>query len=191
MTPPLDTFFPAALNHLLKQEGWARAKLLPHAGKVARFEIGPLTVTMLVEADGMATAATAAEIPTVTIRIRTADLPLIVQDRDRAFSYVKIDGDAEFANAISQLSQSLRWDVGDDLGKVVGDIAANRIVEGSGAILTAARATHRSLTENMAEYFLEEQPMLVRPQAVADFSSDVVRLRDDVERLAKRIGRLS
>jgi ubiquinone biosynthesis protein UbiJ len=32
--------------------------------------------------------------------------------------------------------------------------------------------------------------MLVRPQAVSDFASDVVRLRDDVERIAKRIEKL-
>ena len=32
--------------------------------------------------------------------------------------------------------------------------------------------------------------LLVRPQAVADFSADVAELRDDVERLAKRIERL-
>jgi ubiquinone biosynthesis protein UbiJ len=32
--------------------------------------------------------------------------------------------------------------------------------------------------------------MLVRPQAVSDFTNDVTRLRDDLERLAKRINKL-
>ena len=53
-----------------------------------------------------------------------------------------------------------------------------------------AKATQQKIVENVAEYFLEENPVLVRPQAVADFSSDVTRLRDDVERLAKRIEKL-
>lgn len=191
MTLSLESLLPATLNHLLKQEAWARAKLMPHAGKSAQFEIGPVTTKLLVEADGLIGPVTTDHSPAVTIRIRAADLPLVLQHRDRAFSYVTIDGDAEFANAISQLSQSLRWDVGDDLGNLVGDVAANRIIEGGTALLAAAHATRRTLTENMAEYFLEEQPMLVRPHAVADFSGDVVSLRDDVERLAKRIGRLS
>ena len=37
---------------------------------------------------------------------------------------------------------------------------------------------------------LEERPVLVRPAAVHEFAADVVRLRDDVERTAKRIARL-
>jgi len=32
--------------------------------------------------------------------------------------------------------------------------------------------------------------MLVRPQAVADFTGGVTRLRDDVERLSKRVEKL-
>ena len=67
----------------------------------------------------------------VTIRIQPSDLALIMQNRERAFSYVKIEGDAEFANAISQLSKSLRWDAEHDLEKVFGPIAAVRLVSGS------------------------------------------------------------
>jgi ubiquinone biosynthesis protein UbiJ len=191
MTTPVDTVLPAALNHLLAQESWARAMLIPHAGKVACFDLGVVSVALLVAADGLVQAPEPASTAAVTIRVRAADLPLILQDRERAFSYVSIDGDAEFANTISQLSRSLRWEVADDLGKLVGDIAAQRIVGGAGAIATTLRATQRKLLENVAEYFLEEQPLLVRPQAVSDLSDEVTRMRDDVERLAKRIGRLS
>ena len=117
-------------------------------------------------------------------------LPLIMQNRERAFSYVKIEGDADFANTISQLSQSLRWEAEDDLSKVVGDIAATRIVGGARSAFDAARSLQQSISENVAEYFLEENPMLVRPHTIADFTNDVTRLRDDVARLAKRIEKL-
>ena len=191
MTTPVDTVLPAALNHLLAQESWARAMLIPHAGKVACFDLGVVSVALLVAADGLVQAPESPSAVAVTIRLRPADLPLILQDRERAFSYVSIEGDAEFANTISQLSRSLRWEVADDLGKIVGDIAAQRIVGGVSAIATTLRSTQRKLLENVAEYFLEEQPVLVRPQAVSDLSAEVTRMRDDVERLAKRIGRLS
>lgn len=190
--PPFpDTLLPAALNHLLAQENWARARLMPHAGKIACFEVGPVTLRLQVAGDGLVAVAPAGEVPTVTIRIRSADLPLIAQHRDRAFSYVKVDGDADFANTISQISQSLRWEVADDLGKLTGDIAAHRIVDGAATTAATLRATHQKFMENLAEYFLDEKPMLVRPQAVTEFTNDVTRLRDDMERLAKRIGRLS
>ena len=191
MMPLPYSLLPAALNHLLSQESWARARLAPHAGKVARIDLGVAGVRLQVGADGMVAAAAPEDPVAVTITIRAADLPLILQNRERAFAYVKIDGDADFASTISQVGQSLRWEVADDLARVVGDIAAQRIVGGAGATVAAVRTTHRKFMENVAEYFLEEKPMLIRPQAVVDFTADVTRLRDDVERLAKRIGRLA
>lgn len=183
-------FLPAAINHLLTQEAWARALLTPHAGKVAVFDTGLLAVRMRVAADGMVEAADADAAAAVTIRVRPSDLPLIMQNRERAFSYVKIEGDADFANTISRLSQSLRWEAEDDLAKVVGDIAAQRIASGTRSAFGVARSLQQSVSENVAEYFLEENPMLMRPQAIAGFTNDVTRLRDDVARLAKRIEKL-
>ena len=191
MTPSPDALISAAVNHLLAQESWARARLAPHAGKLARFEIGPVTVRLQVAADGMLVAAATDQPVAVTIHIRAADLPLIAQNRERAFSYVTIDGDADFASTISQVGQSLRWEVADDLSRLVGDMAAQRIVGGATATLATLRSTRQKFMENVAEYFLEEKPMLLRPQAVTGYTADVTRLRDDVERLAKRIERLA
>lgn len=182
--------FPAAINHLLAQEAWARAKLIPHAGKIAVLDGGALAARLKVTNDGMLEAAAADDAATVTIRVQLADLPVIMQNRERAFSYVKIEGDADFANTISQLSQGLRWEAEEDLSKFVGDIAATRIMAGAHGALESVKSLHRSITENVAEYFLEEKPMLVRPQTVVDFTDDVTKLRDDVARLAKRIEKL-
>ncbi|WP_211466762.1 ubiquinone biosynthesis accessory factor UbiJ [Collimonas silvisoli] len=189
---PLINFTPitAAVNHLLAQEPWAQRILASHAGKVACFDGGAVKLSWQVSADGLLQAPSPDAAVNVTIRVNLADLPLIVQNQERAFSYVKIDGDADFANAISQVSQGLRWDAEQDLSKLVGDIAAVRIVAGGNALIAGALATQKKLAENVAEYFLEEQPMLVRPQAVADFTNDVTKLRDDLERLAKRINKL-
>ena len=122
--------------------------------------------------------------------MKLSDLPLIAQNRERAFSYVKIEGDAEFANTISQLSKGLRWEAEHDLERLTGPIAASRIVGGARGLFDAARSTHRKLSENLAEYFLDEQPVLVRPAMLEELSGDVNRLRDDVERAAKRLAKL-
>lgn len=191
MTPLSPALLPsAAINHLLAQEAWARARLMPHTGKVAVFDAGMMALRLKVTDDGLVQAAEADDSATVTIRVQLADLPLILQNRERAFSYVRIEGDADFANAISQLSQSLRWDAEDDLSRLLGDIAARRMVQGAHGALRGVQALHQSVTENVAEYFLEENPLLVRPRAIADFTQDVTRLRDDVARLAKRIEKL-
>jgi ubiquinone biosynthesis accessory factor UbiJ len=183
-------FAPAAINHLLNNEPKAKAKIAAHAGKVALFDLGVMTLRLKAGSDGFVEVAADDESPQVTIHVKPADLPLIAQHRDRAFSYVKIDGDADFANAISQVSQAVQWDAEGDLGKLVGDIAAVRLVAGGKAAIDGIKSTQQKIAENFSEYFLEENPMLIRPRAVSDFASEVSKLRDDVERLSKRIDKL-
>ena len=180
----------AAINHLLAQEAWARDTLALHAGKVALIDAGSIYLRMQVSRDGMVAAAGPDQAPSVTIRMKLSDLPLIAANRERAFSYVKIEGDAEFANTISQLGKGLRWEAEHDLERLAGPIAATRLAGGARSLFDAARSTHRRLTENLAEFLLEEQPVLVRPAMLEQLSGDVARLRDDVERAAKRLAKL-
>lgn len=180
----------AAINHLLAQEAWARDALAMHAGKEANIDAGTVNLRLRAGADGMVEQSESEEPANVTIRVKLADLPLIAQNRDRAFSYVKIEGDAEFANTISQLGKGLRWEAEHDLERFIGPIAATRIVGGARSVFDAAVAGQKKVAENVAEYFLEEKPLLIRPVMVDDFASEVSRLRDDVERTAKRIARL-
>ncbi|MDB5842660.1 MAG: hypothetical protein JWQ23_4612 [Herminiimonas sp.] len=184
------SLIPAAINHLLAQEPWAKKKLAQHTGKTACIDGGMAALRLQVTADGLLQTAPAESAADVTIRIKPSDLPLILQNRERAFSYVKVEGDADFANTISQVSQSVRWEAEEDLSRLVGDIAATRLVASARAAVDTVNTTGQKLAENVAEYFLEERPMLVRPQALNDFASGVSMLRDDVERLAKRIEKL-
>ena len=126
----------------------------------------------------------------VTIRISPADLPLILQDRARAMSYVKLEGDADLAQAISGLAKNMRWDAEHELSRLFGDIAARRIAGVGKTMFDNTRNAAQKLQENLAEYFLEENPMLIRPSAVTDFGTQVGRIRDDAERLMKRIEKL-
>lgn len=165
-------------------------KLQKHAGKIACIDVQLFSLRLLVSGDGLLEAADAASPASVTIKLNPADLPLIAQNRERAFSYVKVDGDADFANTISHLSQHVRWEAEEDLSKLFGDVAAVRLVTGAKSLLNSVQQSHQQLQENIAEYFLEENPMLVRPAAVKGFGSEVNKLRDDVERLMKRIEKL-
>ncbi|MDY7577865.1 sterol-binding protein [Herbaspirillum sp. RTI4] len=194
MPPSIDflssSLLPAAINHVLAEESWARDLLLAHRGKVACIDVGIAAPRLRIGDDGLLETAAADAAPDVTISIKLSDLPLIAADRTRAVSYVKIAGDADLAATIARLSESLRWDATDDLSRFVGDIAAARIVSGAKAVVANLQQTQRKVAENLAEYFLEEQPMLIRPSLAVEFSADVVRLRDDLERLVKRIEKL-
>ncbi|WP_151448065.1 ubiquinone biosynthesis accessory factor UbiJ [Lacisediminimonas profundi] len=187
MTPSLIA---AAINHLLEQDAAEKSRLAAHAGKIARIDAGVADLRLAVEAGGAVSAADPAAAPDVSIFIKAGDLPLLLQDRTRAFSHVRIEGDAEFASVLSQLLTRLRWDAEEDLSRVFGDLAAVRIAGTARKGWDAVRSVHVSVMENMAEYLLEENPTLVRQQSLRDFGAAVSELRDDVERLAKRLDKL-
>lgn len=178
----------AVLNHLLARQPVLRDKLSAHAGKCARIDAGVVQLDMGVSADGLLQAGDAA--PGVTIRIAPADLPLMLANRDRAFSYVTISGDADFARTISEIANGLHWEAEEDLAPLVGDVAAVRVVRAAREASATAQTGARKLVENLTEYLLEENPMLLYRRAGDDFAADVATLRDDVERLAKRIALL-
>ena len=175
----------AALNHLLSRQPALRDKLSIHAGKVVRIDVGFIQLSLAVASDGLLESANAE--PSVTITIKPADLPQILANIDRAFSYVSISGDADLARTISEVANGLQWEVEEDLAPWVGDIAALRIANAGRQIIGAAKSTAQNLAENMAEYWLEENPTLLYRRAGEDFATDVARLRDDVERLSKRV----
>lgn len=185
MTPVIAT-----LNHLLAQEPWARQQLARHTGKLAVIDTGAVALRLRIDSAGLLETAGPDVPASVTIRVKLSDLPLIAQNPERAFSYVKIEGDAELANTISQVGKSVRWDAEHDLEKVFGPILATRMVSGARSAVAAVRTGHQKLAENVAEYFLDEQPLLIRPTNLAEYSAGVTRVRDDVERLAKRLARL-
>ena len=178
----------AVINHLLVRQPALRDALSAHAGKSARIDAGVVQLDLAVATDGLLQVSEAE--PNVSIRVNPADLPKLLADMERAFSYVSISGDADFARTIADVANRVQWEAEEDLAPFVGDIAAVRIVRAAREATSGAKAGARRLAENIAEYLLEENPMLLYRRAGEAFTSDVVALRDDVERLAKRIALL-
>ena len=86
--------------------------------------------------------------------------------------------------------RKLRWDGEEALSRVIGDIAAHRAVGTVRSLAGWHRQTAQNLLENLAEYFGEEQPVLVKRHALEDFSRTTTVLRDDLARLEKRLRKL-
>ena len=175
----------AVLNHMLAREPWARAALAPFAGRSARLQALPMSVQLGIAADGNFTAE--AGEPTVTIGVDPAALPRLLLEPKAALRNVRFAGDAEFAQALSGVLQKLRPEPEEELSRFVGDAAAVRIVALLRAALAGARETGSRLAAQTADYLVAENPMLASRPEMMSFAADVTRLRDDVERLAKRI----
>jgi ubiquinone biosynthesis protein UbiJ len=175
-----------ALNRMLAREQWARERLAPFAGRVARFEAPPFALALRIDEGGVFADAARLE-PAVTIGADLAALPLALGDPQAMMRNVSLKGDADFAQALAFVLQNLRPEPEEELSRFVGDVAAQRIVGFLRSSASHWRELAERMLENSAHYLVTENPMIVGRDEVSEFNADVARLRDDVARLEKRV----
>jgi len=181
-----------ALNHLLGAETWARDKLKPYAGQCVEFRAPPLPALRLDILDsGLLANAAQDAAPNLVVTIGSGALPAFVRGEDALMREIGIVGNADLAGTVRYLFRHLRWDVEEDLSRVFGDVLAHRMVEGGRRFAAWNREAAEKLAQNLAEYWIEEQPLLARPADVRQFLAGVDQLRDDLARLEKRIEALT
>lgn len=180
------------LNHVLAQQSWARQRLIPYAGQVLEVHLPPLPdLRLTIQPDGLLAVAPAGPAPELRIDIQPATVPLILL-RDPAMNRgISFTGSADLAQAVQQLFRELEWDFEEDLSKVFGDVFAHRLASAGRAFFSWQRDAGLRLAQNASEYWTEEKPMIARRDDLVRFSNDVNALRDDVERLEKRLERVA
>jgi len=181
----------ATLNHLFSQSGWALPRLAKFAGKTARFDIAPFSFAYTVNEDGSVSSAAADASADAICTIAPSLLPRLAFKDESAFAQIHTSGDAALLSEIFYLSKNLRWDAAEDLSRVTGDIAAERIVHLAASAQQQVRDGARNLSEAFAEYWTEERPLVAKSTHINSFVKQVDTLRDDVARLEQRINRLS
>lgn len=182
----------AALNHLLAREAWATDRLRPFAGRRVCLRLPPLPDLALAISDtGLLARASGDAAPDLTVTLKLGALPALLARDDRLMRDADIAGDTDLAAALQAVFRNLRWDVEEDLSRVVGDAAAHRAVSAGRSFLAWQKDAARRLGENVAEYLKEESGQLPRPADVTAFGREVAEVRDAVERLDKRISRLA
>lgn len=181
----------AALNHLLAQNSWAQPRLLRYVGKTVRFHIAPFSFAYLVLSDGSLQATDKAASADAELHIAPSLLPRLLVKDEQALSGIASSGDPALLADLFYLSRNLRWDAAEDLSKVTGDIAAERIVSSVQAAHTQLGDAALNLSQAAAEYWTEERPALVTPGRLATFAAGVDTLRDDIARLSLRVRRFT
>jgi ubiquinone biosynthesis protein UbiJ len=180
----------AALNHLLARSGWALPRLARFSGKTVRCDVAPFSLICSVRQDGTLAQATANATPDATCALAPALLPRLAWRDEAVLGQIATSGDAALIEEIFFLLRNLRWDAAEDISRITGDVAAERIVRFADASLRRVRGARQNLSQALAEYWTEERPLLAKPAPVADFVRQVERLRDEVECLEQRIKRL-
>ncbi len=179
------------LNHLLRQGGWAPARLLPYAGYGFVVEVFPFSLQLAISAQGLFERAAPDAIPAATLQLSPLLLARIAARDPMALRSVVIDGDAQFAAALGSVFRDLEWDMEADLSRIVGDVAAHRVAAGVHSGQAWQRNAIDSVQRMLTEYATEESPLLVKRHRVAAFVAEVDAVRDQTARLEKRLQLLS
>ncbi len=177
------------LNHLLDAEPWARERLAPFAGEALELNAPPLPRLRLTILPGGRVEAGGAE-PALAIRLAPETLLAAARGEAELMRSVELAGNAKLANEVMALVRHLRWDAEEDLSRLVGDVAAQRIVRvGRNFVAWQADAAGR-LARALAEYASEEARFLVPRREQEAHAHAVAELRNALSRLEKRIERL-
>ena len=102
-------------------------------------------------------------------------------------SGVRIEGDAEIAQAFRDLLQHARPDLEAEVARYLGDAPAHHALRFARGLWDFGRRVSGSFAANTAEY-LTEAAAYLPPRAQAEgFMDEVDRLRDDVDRFEARL----
>lgn len=182
----------APINHIILSESWAKRRLQSHVGKTVQLSILPfLNIVLTVKECGtLSTAPDNSNInatATFTLSILSR---LLIHDED-AYSEISILGDNEFAEELIYIVRNTYWDIEQDLSRITGDIFAHRAVQTGKNIKYWHKETTKNLSEALMEYWLEEQPLLVKSSNTKEFFDEVNALWKEVEQLENRIKEIS
>ncbi|MNQ26536.1 hypothetical protein D3C85_397750 [compost metagenome] len=128
------------LNHVLQQEPEAQQRLLRQQGRVVRFQWRFVTMELVATPAGLLDLAPAGSAPELTLTViddSPFDIARATLRGDKPS--VQIVGDVQLAAEVNWLVDHVRWDVEDDLARVIGDVPAHTLGNGVRRVVGALR----------------------------------------------------
>lgn len=113
-------------NHVLQQEPQAQARLKRQSGRMVEARWRAFTVRLQATPAGLLDLGSPAQAPDLTLTVTDESPWTLAQAALRGDKpAVQISGDVQLAAEVQWLVDNVRWDVEEDLSKVVGDAPAH------------------------------------------------------------------
>ncbi len=139
------------LNHVLLQEPEAVSRLKRQSGRTILVQWRGLTLRLGVSPMGLLEIASATQSPDLTFQLTQdliAEIAQTLLQGDKPA--VRIEGDVQLAAEINWLVDNVRWDLEEDLARLIGDVPAHamgqmahRLVQALGQFLRMATPASR------------------------------------------------
>lgn len=129
------------LNHVLMQEREAMDRLARQRGRVARVQWRIFSMALQVTPAGLFDLAPAEAVADLRLEVsETSPLSLAGSALRGDKPTIRIEGDVQFAAEINWLVDHVRWDVEEDLARVIGDAPARAVASVVGRAVQALRS---------------------------------------------------
>ncbi len=144
------------LNHVIAAEPVATEKLRPHSGRSIQLQWtgwpgllpAPPVVAFIVTPAGLLewSGEQAPAQPDLRVTLDASNpLRLMRQWLSGERPQVGIEGDSALAADVSWLIDNLRWDIEDDIARIIGQAPAHELTRGASAVATGLREAVRAL----------------------------------------------
>jgi ubiquinone biosynthesis protein UbiJ len=128
------------LNHVLMQEPEARARLTRQSGRVVEARWRVFVVRLVATPAGLLDLAGPAALPDLTLTLTEPSPWNLTQAALRGDKPpVQIAGDVQFAAEINWLVDNVRWDLEEDLSRLIGDAPAHAAGKAARTVAAALR----------------------------------------------------
>ncbi len=152
------------LNHVLMQESAAQDRLRRQKGKPVRVQWGDFHLTLAPTAAGLLERCAPGAKPELSVTLtQTSPLELAQSVLAGQKPGVDIQGDVQLAAEVAWLVDNVRWDVEEDLSRVVGDATANTIAR----FARSASQAIKSFVDRLPEGFPPKNPFTTAPSSDA------------------------
>jgi ubiquinone biosynthesis protein UbiJ len=177
------------LNHVLSQNDWMSTRLKKFHNKTILIKISELSIYFSVNKKGLLEHISHVKNPDASISMPIKSL--INQIIHKENKDITIKGDIDLAKEVSEILKKIKWDVEEDLSKIIGDVAANRVGILGEKVLNESKKITISIAEAFKEYWEEEKPLIAKKTRVHQFLVEIDNISEDVERIEAKINSLA
>ena len=177
------------LNHVLSQNDWMSSRLKKFHNKNILIKISEISMFFKVNKQGLLEHISQVKNPDASISMPIKSfVNQIIHKENKG---ITIKGDIDLAKEVSEILKKIKWDVEEDLSKIIGDVAANRLGVMGGKFLNESKKVTISIAEAFKEYWEEEKPLIAKKTRVHQFLAEIDNISEDTERIEAKINNLA
>ena len=129
------------LNHILMQEPQARERLVRQKGRKLLAQWENFSFKVIVTPAGLLDLAPVAAPVDLTLTVSESSPWALAKGLLKGEKpAVRIEGDVQLAAEVNWLADHVRWDIEEDISRIVGDAPAHLMVQTCGNMLSALKA---------------------------------------------------